>query len=153
MHSRSDIIQETSRIFERIIQKIVISRISPRDYGTGETLYLAQIHAINAVGNHPGINITELSRILGVTKGTVSPVVNKLASKKYLKKYRDTGDGKIVLVELTDKGRLARNGFENYRNAFYAGFSRKITFAQIAFLNEILSRLEKFIDSGTDPDL
>jgi DNA-binding MarR family transcriptional regulator len=147
MDPRRELIKETARTLEGIIQKIVITRISPQDYGTGENLFLGQIHAINAVGDHPGINITELSRILGITKGTVSPLVNKLESKKYLKKNRDAGDGKIVLLELTDKGKTAKNGFERYRNSLYSGFSKEVTFGQIAFLNEILSQLDRFLDS------
>ena len=147
MDPRRELIKETARIFESIIQKVVITRISPQDYGTGENLYLGQIHAINAVGEHPGINITELSRILGITKGTVSPLVNKLEKKKYLKKTRDADDGKIVLLELTHKGRTAKNGFERYRNSLYSDFSKEVTFGQIAFLNEILSHLEEFLDS------
>jgi DNA-binding MarR family transcriptional regulator len=152
MDSRNEIIKETARLFEGIIQKIVLTRISPQDYGTGENLYLGQIHAINAVGNHPGINITELSRVLGITKGTVSPLINRLETKNYLKKSRDANDGKIVLLELTDMGRKARKGFEKYRNALYSGFSQEITFGQIALFNEILSEMDRFLDSKINPD-
>lgn len=152
MDPRRKLIKETAGILEGIIRKIVLTRIAPQDYGTGDELYLGQIHAINAVGDHPGIHVTELSRILGITKGTVSPVVNRLERKGYLKKTRDAVDGKIVLLALTGKGRTAKAGFERHRNALYAEFSREVTFGQIALLNEILSQLDRFLDAKLRPE-
>lgn len=143
---------ETARLFEGIVNRIVIMRIAPRDYGTGERLYLGEIHAINAVGDHPGINITGLANVLGVTKGTVSPLVNRLEQKRYLRKSRDAQDGKTVLVRLTRKGNAARKGFENHRKALYAGFSREVTFGQLAIFNEILARFNAYLDEQTSGD-
>ena len=88
----------------------------PRDYGTGYLLYSSEIHAIDMIGIHPDCNITGLSEKLGVTKGAVSQTVNKLTKKGLVEKHHDCGNDKEVYVRLTEKGKKARKGFEEFHN-------------------------------------
>jgi len=70
-------------------------------------LYLSEIQIIDVVGNNPEINITELSNILGITKGTASPVANILAGRGCLKKLHASDDSRVVRLQLTEKGEVA----------------------------------------------
>lgn len=88
----------------------------PRDYGTGYLLYSSEIHAIDMIGRSPDCNITGLSEKLGVTKGAVSQTVNKLEKKDLVEKHRDAGNDKEVYVRLTEKGKKAQQGFEDFHN-------------------------------------
>jgi len=51
------------------------------DYGAGHPLYHSERHMIDQIGGNPGINITEFTDIIGVTKGAVSQVVKKLETE------------------------------------------------------------------------
>lgn len=66
-----------------------------RSYGTDALLSRAEIHTIAAVGDKPGINITALADILGITKGAASQMIYKLVEKgtveKSISRFRHGG--------------------------------------------------------------
>lgn len=51
------------------------------------------------------ITIKELCKKLYLDSGTITPVIKKLESMGLIIKYRDKSDERIVIVELTAKGR------------------------------------------------
>lgn len=51
------------------------------------------------------ITIKELCKKLYLDSGTLTPVVKKLEAMNLIIKYRDKSDERVVIVELTDKGR------------------------------------------------
>lgn len=51
------------------------------------------------------ITIKELCKKLYLDSGTLTPVVKKLEAMELIIKYRDKSDERVVIVELTDKGR------------------------------------------------
>lgn len=99
--------REPSTTFLRVIKKIARMAKPPMDFGTGDLLYFSEIQVIDTLCNNPNINITQVSSVLGVTKGTVSPIINRLARRGYLKKSRAIGDGRVIRLQLTAKGEVA----------------------------------------------
>lgn len=51
------------------------------------------------------ITIKELCKKLYLDSGTLTPVIKKLEAMELIIKYRDKSDERVVIVELTDKGR------------------------------------------------
>lgn len=51
------------------------------------------------------ITIKELCKKLYLDSGTLTPVIKKLEAMELIVKYRDKSDERVVIVELTDKGR------------------------------------------------
>lgn len=141
------IIPEARWRLHRVIDKALILSRSPGDYGTGERLNLAEIRIIYTVGNNPGINITELSSELGVGKSTVSPLVNRLYKKQYLKKLKEISNKKNILLELTEKGTIAREGFEKFHQDFIWRHAQDLTTSQYNGFNEVLRKVEEYLDS------
>ncbi len=140
-------LRKTAARFQRIINKIARMSQASRDFGTGELLPVAEIQAINTVGGNPGITVTELSLQLGLTKGTVSPIVNKLVEKDYLKKAKSTQDGRKLQLEITEKGETASLGYERYAVEYVSHYAQEISFGEWVMVNEILGKLEDFIDT------
>ncbi|WP_157950152.1 MarR family winged helix-turn-helix transcriptional regulator [Vallitalea okinawensis] len=95
-----DIINKLSKITTRMS----MLNQQPRDYGTGITLYASEIHTIKAIEEKEGLNITELANVMGVTKGAISKIINKLVRKGLVEKYKDANNKKEVLLKLTDEG-------------------------------------------------
>ena len=129
----------------RLINKIRWGRKHPRDYGTGELLYMSEIEAIDAVGRHPGINLTELSEHLGVTKATLSPIVNKLESRGYLSKQATATNSRVKRLLLQEKGVKARQCMGIYANKFNK-YMAEVTRDELSNFLRLLQKMEMFID-------
>ena len=138
--------RDPSLQFIRVINKLARLAQTPTDFGTGEALYYSELQAIDAVQNNPGINVTALANILGITTGTVSPIVNQLANKGYLKKSRISRDGRVVRLELTEKGIVAFKGLQKQAREYAVEYAKEISFGEWAIFNEILVKLEAFVD-------
>ena len=115
---------ETKQAFEQILEELeqAMSRVSsmhesPWDFGTGTPLYRTEIHTVQAIGEHPGINVTELADLMGVTKGAVSQTVGKLAGKGLVRKTHADDNAKEILLNLTERG---QTGFRNHQKMHMA---------------------------------
>lgn len=138
--------REPSTTFLRVINKIAGTAKSPSDFGTGDLLYFSEIQIIDVAGNNPEINITELSNILGVTEGTASPAANIL-TWGYLKKIHASDDSRVVRLQLTEKGEVAWKGLAKQAKEYVSEYAREFTAVQWDTFNNIIARLEAFIDN------
>ena len=112
------VMEDVTAIYEEILQKLekVIlmteSMHTPSlSFGTGVLMHTKEIHTIQAIGRHSGINVTRLAEQSGVTKGAVSQTINKLVRKGLVRKTHPPGNDKEVVLELTDLGQI---GFKNH---------------------------------------
>ena len=55
-----------------------------------------------------GIPVGELGRRLYLDNGTLTPLLKKLEAAGYLTRSRDTADERVVIVSLTDEGRVMK---------------------------------------------
>lgn len=102
--------QVSSQILDALVQVVhkasyVESR--PVDLGHGELLSAAEIHLIDMAGRFPSDNISELATRLGVTKGAVSQMVQKLEVRGFLVRKKDADNRKNISLHLTPSGRKA----------------------------------------------
>ncbi len=87
---------------------------APRDYGTGDLLFSADIHTVVEVDRRPGCNLTQLAADMDVSKPAASKFVKKLLSLGYLRKDRPTCNRKEVSLSLTRKGKAALNAHADF---------------------------------------
>ena len=83
----------------------------PLSFGTGVLMHTKEIHTVQAIGRHSGINVTKLAEQTGITKGAVSQTINKLVRKGLVRKTHAPGNDKEVVLELTNLGWI---GFRNH---------------------------------------
>jgi DNA-binding MarR family transcriptional regulator len=109
---------DVTAIYEEILQKLekvivmIESMHTPSlSFGTGVLMHTKEIHTVQAIGRHPGINVTKLAEQSGVTKGAVSQTISKLVRKGLVRKTHAPGNEKEVILELTDLGWV---GFQNH---------------------------------------
>ena len=134
--------------FNRIINKFISIEKKPRDFGTGDLLYPSEIHNIEIIGRNPGINVTNLAKKLGVTKGAVSQIVNKLERKNLVAKFRDSNNEKEVMLKLQKKGEIAFKGHEDFHAKFYSEIvdeTDNTTPEQIQIFQNILNKIDKCV--------
>ena len=76
----------------------------------------AHHRVIYFVGRHPGITVSDLLDILGITKQSLSRVLGQLVREDFIVQRSDRRDRRRRLLELTDRGRdLERQLTENQR--------------------------------------
>ena len=135
----------------RLTNKMMWGRKHPRDYGTGELLYMSEIEVIYELGHHPESNLTELSVTLGVTKATLSPIVNKLEKKGYLSKRQAPNNSKVRLLLLKEKGHKARQGMAAYAMRLNK-YMDDVTESELKSYVRLLNKMEMFVDD-VDQDI
>ena len=135
--------------FERVMNKYSKSEQKPREYGIKELLYRSEVHTIEAIGKNNKINVTQLAQYLGITKGAVSQMIDKLIKKDLVNKKMISDTENEVSLELTEKGTSVYNGHEEYHKEFYAEISKRLSHLSdnsIETVLGILSELEQFLD-------
>lgn len=134
--------------FMRMVNQLNASNKMISDYGTGIDLYPSEIHTIEAIGMNEGINVTELSNLLGVTKGAVSQIIRKLEKKDLIKRFKSDDNNQQVLLRLTRKGRTAFKGHAQLHLKQYTALKNKIdtmTQERRDFLLDTFNTIEKSI--------
>lgn len=70
-------------------------------YGLTYTQYIAML----VVWEYEKITVKEMGQKLHLDSGTLTPVLKKLQSMDLIVKYRDKNDDRVVIVELSEKGK------------------------------------------------
>ena len=68
-----------------------------------------EIHTIAIIGDYEGINVTNLARMRGITKGGASQMVYKLVDKGLVEKKVSPDSDAALCLYLTGKGKKARS--------------------------------------------
>lgn len=132
--------------FMGLYNRINTSEKQQYDFGTGVMLYPSEIHTIEAIGQNKGINVTELAKLMRVTKGAISQVIKKLETKGMLIKYFSDGNNQRVLLKLTAKGRTAFEGHNHLHQRQYDFLKKELEHLsddQARFLAEVMGRIER----------
>src|SRR3990170_2985269 len=97
--------QDIVELFIQAVNKYNALEKIPVRVSAKHDLYHSEKHFLDKIGDHPGVNVTEFARAVGITKGAVSQFVKKLENKGLVRKYKGSGNDKEVFLELTRAGR------------------------------------------------
>jgi len=128
-------------LFHNILE---IEEKSLRD--SGSDLSITEIHTIDAVGDSDPKTMTEISRILKITMGTLTTGVDKLIKKGYLVRKRTEEDKRIVLVELTEKGMKAKKMHDAFHQEMIDSVISHLDPTEEELLVQSLQKLMYFFD-------
>jgi DNA-binding MarR family transcriptional regulator len=70
----------------------------------GYSVTASQLEILKAVGENPGISLSELAILTRLHITTVEGYANRLSRKGFLSKKKDPGDSRRVIVTLTNNG-------------------------------------------------
>jgi DNA-binding MarR family transcriptional regulator len=132
-----------------ITKKINLMEKNPRVYGKGLMVYPSQIHAIVAIGHKPGINITELAELLEVTKASASEVITKLEKNGLVRKTRDAGNNKEVLLHITSECRVILEDVDRRHEKMFRDFESilgELDETSYGVVIRVLKRVEFHLD-------
>ncbi len=102
--------EETNDVYDLIVRvgnRFMELAKRPFDLGSGEKLYPAELHALEAIGRHGELTVGELSELCGVTLGGTSQTIARLERKQYVRKTRRPESRREKRLTLTPKGQAA----------------------------------------------
>lgn len=141
--------QKLAEVFLRIVHKVIENQKRPRQYGIAEKLYPAEIHTLMMIGTHEKVHVSELARFLGVTRGAVSQMIDKLNKKGLIDKKTDPENATRVLLSLTNKGKVAyfaHQQFHEETDAPLFEYIDGLSNERYAFAQDFLQKLEDMVD-------
>lgn len=92
-----------------------------------------------ALWQHEPLSVRELSRLLQLDPGTLSPLLKRLESSGLLVRGRDKHDERSLAVTLTEKGRALRKDAERIPPAVVAKLGMELE--ELRALHESLTRV------------
>ena len=104
MNEKEIIFRKVLDSIDDVMNRMVATHEKPRDFGTGVLLHRVEIHTIQAIAENEGINVTDLAKIMNVTKGAISQTLSKLEKKKLVEKQNSHKNQKEIELYLTDAG-------------------------------------------------
>lgn len=100
------------KIFDEILQ---IEEKTLRS-GHFSDLSVREMHTIETIGRKDQRMMSEVAQDLGITVGTLTTSINRLIKKGYVDRKRIEEDRRVVLVELTKKGKVAHRLHDRFHN-------------------------------------
>ena len=92
-----------------------------------------------------GLTMSELSRLLMVSNGNVTGIVERLVEDGWIARTSIKGDRRVTLVCLTEEG---RTGFEALAARHEGWVNKLLGVVSIDEVNEMLGPLERIADEG-----
>jgi DNA-binding MarR family transcriptional regulator len=121
----------------------------PRRFGTEEPLSSREIHLIEASGdNGEALSVTDLAKLLGITKGAVSQNLKKMEKKGLTIKIEDPQNSSRSIVKLTSKGKAAYYAHRHWHETMDGGFKAyfmELENEKVDFLLGFIGKVEDFI--------
>ncbi len=122
-----------------ILHTYTIIEKKPQDYGIGIRLTLSEVQVITRIGDHPGVNLTQLADTLCVTRGAISQMIVKLTGKKLVVKDR-TKNNKEFNLSLSETGKTVYLNSQEIRREMFT-FAQSLYSAATPHDRETVKRL------------
>ncbi|MBI2964506.1 MAG: MarR family transcriptional regulator [Deltaproteobacteria bacterium] len=108
----------------------------------------SQFDVVATLGNTPGMTCRELSAKTLVTKGTLTGVLDRLASRGVVERLPSPRDRRSIHVRLTAEGaRLFRRSFPAVVGAMRPYFERALGAREARRLRTLLARLKQSLET------
>jgi DNA-binding MarR family transcriptional regulator len=132
--------------FMRIANLVAASEDETRRFGTRFPLSKAEIHTIEAVGDHPGISVTELAALRGISKSAASQVLARLKAKSMVDQSPAAGSARDTSLELTREGAVAYRRHAAYHRKLYEAIEARLAALPPSFTGELEELLREIED-------
>ena len=146
MDEKLQLLLEASDKFIRVVNKLSALEKARFDFGTDQTLTPSEIHTVVAIAKNQNMNVTELAAHLGITKGAVSQMLNKIEKKGLIQRKKKGDNAREINLILTKDGQKAYEGHEQFHYDLYVEFIRSFSIEEFAMLAQVTDKLDFFVD-------
>jgi DNA-binding MarR family transcriptional regulator len=120
--------------------------LDPYGIGSGQFPFLMRLYKNDSVSQET------LARLLDVDKATSARAIKKLEDTGYVRRERDTGDGRAYRVVLTGKGKSLEPAMRRISNSLHdtvlAGFSERDRRLTLALLDRMIRNITPAREKG-----
>lgn len=134
--------------FKRVAKIWVEHDKKPHDFGVGQIVYHAEIFLLMYIEKYKGSSVTELAKILDMTKASVSEALKKLDRKGFIIKVKSPENASRMMVYVSDKGKEILNMHNRIHESIGANFKKyynDLDKEKLEVLEDFFLRLEKFL--------
>ena len=107
-------------------------------------LSVREMHTIEAIGRKEKRMMSEVAQDLGITVGTLTTSINRLIKKEYVERSRIEEDRRVVLVELTKKGKVAHRLHQRFHNEMVTSMMDSFSESEKEILIGALGKLNNY---------
>lgn len=147
--SKEDLVKSTVWQLVRVANRFARVEELPIRIDEDLAITTKEAHTIEAIGDRPGLSVTDVATTFGITKSAASQMVTKLAAKGFLTKVRAPHSNKEWQLGLTPLGWRA---FHAHEQAHGQDFARLVdhlsgfSLSQIATLTVLLEAVGGIMD-------
>lgn len=98
--------QVLNDILVKLFNRILMIEQNAIEHAHAFSLTITEVHVLEAVGMDEPKSMSEIAAQLRVTLGTLTTAINRLVKKGYVSRIRPESDRRVVLVQLTEAGKL-----------------------------------------------
>ncbi|MGL4739384.1 MAG: MarR family winged helix-turn-helix transcriptional regulator [Sarcina sp.] len=131
-------------LFVEVFNDILLIEQQTLKTGVLSDLSVTEMHTIEAVGYSGSRTMSEIASDLNITVGTLTTAINKLIKKEYVTRKRIETDRRVVLVELTRKGKLAHRLHERFHREMIKSTMDSLTDDEVKALGKALNNMIGF---------
>lgn len=113
-------------------------------------LTMSEMHIIEAVGNNPDFQMSDIARKLRITLPTLTVSVDRLEEKGYICRRRSDIDRRCVAIVLTAKGKQAFDDHGAFHAQMVDALLDNLGIDKMPALMESLSKLRDFFKKNAD---
>ena len=102
------------------------------------------MHVIEAVGLGEPKNMSAIAKLLSVTVGTLTIVMNSLVKKGYVNRERGKEDRRVVYISLSERGKRAYRHHEEFHRHMIDEILKDLTEEETEALVRSLEKLDQW---------
>jgi DNA-binding MarR family transcriptional regulator len=115
--------------------------------GEFKDLSITEMHTIDAIGMYEARTMSEVAADLKITVGTLTTAINNLVKKGYVERKRTEEDRRIVLIQLTKRGKLAYRIHDKFHSDMVKATIQGLNEGEEQVLVGSLEKLNNFFKS------
>jgi DNA-binding MarR family transcriptional regulator len=134
--------------FIRVHNKFALIKRKQVGASKTEDLYPAEMQVLCLI-NSSESTVTDIASDLSITKSAASQLVKKLCNKNMIQKYRCAENERVVVLKVTDKGKLAVDDFFNNESHVFGEMVKElssISDQELKIIGLFFTKLEKMFD-------
>jgi DNA-binding MarR family transcriptional regulator len=129
---------------ELLPRAALLTRLLVRELG-GE-LSRTEVGLLKTLSSGPR-RITELAELEGLAQPTITILIKQLEEQGLVTRTRQSGDGRVVLVTLTENGTAALEEYRGRMRAVVGGYLAEISDEQVEALATATETLAQLVDA------
>lgn len=109
-------------------------------------LSITEIHTIEAIGTEGDKTMGEIAHDLRITVGTLTTAINRLIKKGYVERKRIEEDRRVVLVNLTDTGKVVFDLHSVFHEEMIDEIIENFDESELEVLTKALGKATRFFE-------